>query len=84
MVFAVPVVVLLVMLCVQAAVWYHAANIAQSAAARGAAAGAPRDAGAGSARAEAAQVVADNGATLVAPPVVAVGADEVSVTVTAT
>ncbi len=62
-VITVPVIVLVVMLGVQMAVWYHAANVARSAAAQGASAGAVRDAGSGVARARADQVIAENGAT---------------------
>ena len=50
------------MLTVQAAVWYHAANVAQSAAAQGAAAGAVRDAGNGAAAARAQLVIDESGA----------------------
>lgn len=57
-----PVLILLIMLGVQAATWYHAANVAQSAAAQGAAAGAVRDAGNGAASARAQQVIDESGA----------------------
>ncbi len=57
-----PVLILLIMLAVQAATWYHAANVAQSAAAQGAAAGAVRDAGNGAATARAQQVIDESGA----------------------
>ncbi len=50
------------MLTVQAAVWYHAANVAQSAAAQGAAAGAVRNAGNSAASARAQQVIDESGA----------------------
>lgn len=57
-----PVLILLILLGVQAATWYHAANVAQSAAAQGAAAGAVRDAGNGAASARAQQVIDESGA----------------------
>lgn len=75
-----PFVILMIMLCVQTAVWYHAANIAQAAASNGAAAGAPRNAGAGPARASATSTASDNGAA-VRGVVVAANQNTVTVTV---
>jgi hypothetical protein len=83
-VILVPVLMLLVLLVVQAALWFHTANIAQAGAARGAAAGAPATASAGAAANAAAVTVGENGGRLVGPPVVAVGDRTVQVSVTLT
>jgi hypothetical protein len=64
MVLLVPALMLLVLLVVQGALYYHAANVATAAAERGASAGAIYRAPAGSAASEARHVVSDNGAQL--------------------
>lgn len=81
MVVLVPVMFLLALVVVQGALWFHAANVAESAAARGAAAGSVVSGGAGSASAAASMVVSENGGRLAGPPSVAVGADRVVVDV---
>ena len=78
----VPVLMLLVLLVVQASLWYHTANVAQAGAARGAAAGAPAWASAGSASEAAVRTVGENGGHLVGQPVVVVGDRTVQVSVT--
>ncbi len=78
----VPVMIMLVMLGVQMAVWYHAANVAQSAAAQGASAGAVANAVPSAGVARAAAVVAENGASLVGRPGTGGGFDQVTVRVT--
>jgi Flp pilus assembly protein TadG len=60
-----PVVLLLVLVSVQAALWYNAAQLADSAAADGAAAAARYAAGTGAGSAAVAQFVADAGGRLV-------------------
>lgn len=75
----VPVLFLLALLVVQSALWFHAANIAESAAAQGAAAASPREASAGAASAAAMRVVDDNGARLLGSPSVSMAADAVTV-----
>jgi hypothetical protein len=60
----VPVLMLLVLVGVQSAMWFHAANVAQVAAARGAGVGSAAGGGAGAATSEAQSVVSDNGASL--------------------
>ena len=77
----VPVLMLLVLLVVQAALWFHTANIAQAGAARGAAAGAPVSASARAAAGAAVLTVSENGGHLVGPPIVAVGDRTVQVSV---
>ncbi|MGD9701904.1 MAG: TadE/TadG family type IV pilus assembly protein [Acidimicrobiia bacterium] len=77
----VPILVLLVLLVVQAALWYHTANIAQAGAARGAAAAAPATATAGSAISAATQTVLDNGGRFSSAPAVDIGDRTVTVVV---
>ena len=64
MVLLVPALMLLVLLVVQGALYFHAANVATAAAERGAFAGAIYRAPAGAAAAEARRVVTDNGGLL--------------------
>jgi hypothetical protein len=77
----VPALMLLILLGVQSAMWFHAANVAQVAAARGAAAGSVRGGGEGAAVAESRLVVLDNSATA---SVVTAGVSDDTVTVTVT
>lgn len=80
-VVVVPVLVLLVMLVVQAALWFHTAHVAQAGAARGAAAGAPYTASAATAASAALRVVVENGGRPVASPTAVVTDRLVEVTV---
>jgi hypothetical protein len=80
-VLVVPVVLLLTLIGVQAALALHAANVASSAAAQGAAAGAARDASLEQAREVAAATVAELGGRIADPPLATVVADEVVVEV---
>ena len=73
MVLLTQVVLLLVLVSVQAALWYHAAQLADSAAADGAAAAARFAAGTGAGEAAIAEFVADAGGQLVAAGVSADG-----------
>jgi Flp pilus assembly protein TadG len=68
-----PIVLLLVLMSVQAALWYHAAELADSAAADGAAAAARYAAGTGAGSAAIAQFVAESGGRLVSATVSADG-----------
>jgi len=68
-----PLVLLLVLVSVQAALWFHAAQLADSAAADGAAAAARYAAGTGAGEAAVAQFVADAGGQLVSSSVSADG-----------
>jgi TadE-like protein len=77
----VPVLVLLVLLVVQAAMWFHVANIARAAASRGAAVGSLREASAADAARTASDVVADNSAALATAPSVSIDAGDVVVSV---
>ncbi|MCU1366872.1 MAG: hypothetical protein JWL72_102 [Ilumatobacteraceae bacterium] len=63
-----PLLILLVLLGVQSAIYFHAANVAAAAASQGAAAGAPMNAGTGAAVAAAAQTLHDLAATGMAAP----------------
>ena len=76
-----PILLLLVLLVVQVALWYHTGNIAQAGAARGAAAGAPATATAGAAMSAATQTVLENGGLITSAPVVDLGDRIVVVTV---
>ncbi len=67
-VLLVPAMFLICLLAVQAALWFHAGNVAESAASRAALAGAGRDGTVGAAHAVARHEVAANGGTLVADP----------------
>ncbi|MCU1395612.1 MAG: putative rane protein [Ilumatobacteraceae bacterium] len=58
-----PLLILLVLLGVQSAIWFHAANVASAAASQGAAAGAPLGAGAAAAQDAASQTLHDLGST---------------------
>lgn len=66
----VPAMFLTCLLAVQGALWFHAGNVAGSAASRAALAGAARDGTAGAAQAVARQVVASDGGTLAGDPLV--------------
>ena len=79
-----PLLILLVFLGVQSAIYFHAANVASAAASQGAAAGSPAGAGAGEAMAAATQALSDLGATGGAAPSVTAGADFVRVTIEVT
>jgi Flp pilus assembly protein TadG len=68
-----PLVLLLVLVSVQAALWYHAAEVADSAAADGAAAAARYAAGTGTGTAAVAQFVAESGGRLVSASISADG-----------
>ena len=76
-----PILMLLVLLVVQAALWYHTGNIAQAGAARGAAAGAPATATAGTAMSAATRTVLDNGGQFTSAPTVDLGDRMVAVSV---
>jgi Flp pilus assembly protein TadG len=76
-----PLLIFLVVLGVQTAIYFHAANVASAAASQGAAAGAPLGSGAGDAEAAARQTISDLAATAGASPVAAESTDFVSVTV---
>ena len=76
-----PVLILLVFLGVQAAIYFHAANVAAAAAAQGAAAGSPLGAGAGAAETAARQTLADLDGTGASPPVASESLDFVTVRV---
>lgn len=80
-VILVPIMFLLTLTVVQAALWFHAANVAEAAASQGAAAGSFRHASPGGASAAASAVVAENGAELQGGPVVATSAEQIVVTV---
>ncbi len=77
----VPVMFLLALVVVQSALWFHAANVAEAAASRGAAAGSFREASASGAGNAATIVVAENGAQIVGAPAIALDAQEVVVSV---
>lgn len=81
-VILVPVMFVLCLAVVQIALWFHTANVAESAAARGAAAGSYLRAGAADAAAAAMAVIGDNGAVVRTAPTVDIGTDRVSVSVT--
>jgi Flp pilus assembly protein TadG len=76
-----PVLILLVFLGVQAAIYFHAANVAAAADSQGAAAGAPLGAGPDAAVAAAQQTVADLDGASVGAPSVSAGGGFVEVTV---
>ncbi len=77
----VPVMFVCCLLSVQAGLWFHTANVAASAASRGALAGSGRDASTAAALAAVTAAVADNGGALVGAPAVTRNATEVAVTV---
>jgi len=76
-----PILVLLIFMGVQAAIYFHAANVAAAAASQGAAAASPRAATASDAAAAAQQLIADLGGNPAGPPVVSETDGFVSVTV---
>jgi len=76
-----PILVLLIFMGVQAAIYFHAANVAAAAASQGAAAASPRAATAGDGAAAAQQLIADLGGNPAGPPVVSEADGFVSVTV---
>ncbi|MCU1398982.1 MAG: hypothetical protein JWN62_2091 [Acidimicrobiales bacterium] len=63
-----PLLILLVLLGVQSAIYFHAANVASAAASQGATAGAPMNAGAGAAVSVAAQTLHDLAASGASAP----------------
>ena len=63
-----PLLILLVLVGVQTAIYFHAANVASAAASQGAAAGAPMNAGSGAAVAVAMQTLHDLAATVASTP----------------
>lgn len=77
-----PILVVLIFLGVQAAIYFHAANVAAAAASHGAAAASPRAAGAGDGAAAAQELVADLGARQAGPTSVSESDGYVTVTVT--
>jgi Flp pilus assembly protein TadG len=76
-----PLLILLVFIGVQSAIYFHAANVAAAAASQGAAAGSPLGAGAGDAESAARQTLSDLDARGAAALSVESGADLVRVTV---
>lgn len=82
LVVIIPAIVLLLLIGVQAAVWFHAAHVATAVAARGAAAGSVVGGGAGTASSAARDLASDLGADLVGAPSVSVGDRTISVRVT--
>ena len=76
-----PILVLLVFLAVQAALYFHAANVASAAAAQGAAAGSRVDSGAESANIAANRTLRELGARPSAAPLVQLSAIDIVVTV---
>ena len=76
-----PILILLVFLGIQTAIFFHAANVASAAAAQGAAAGSRRGAGAGEAISAADQTLADLGVSTRASATSSGGANVVTVTV---
>jgi TadE-like protein len=81
LVVLVPVLLLMVLLVVQAALWYHTANIARASAARGAGAGAPISADASVAGEAALATAVENGGRVVSAPAVAIDSRTVKVVV---
>lgn len=82
LVIVIPAIILLLLIGVQAAVWFHAAHVATAVAARGAAAGSVVDGGAGMASRAARELAADLNADLSESPTVVVSDRTVSVRVT--
>ena len=76
-----PILVLLIFLGVQAAIYFHAANVAAAAASQGAAAASPRTAASSDGATAAAELIADLGSEPTGPPLVEQTAGFVSVTV---
>ena len=76
-----PLLILLVFLGIQTAIYFHAANVAAAAASQGAAAGAPIGASPNDAAAVAGQTIADLQGDAVGAPVVSSGGGFVEVTV---
>ncbi len=81
MVIVTPILILLLFLGVQAAIYFHAANVATAAASQGAAAVSPISAGTGDAIEAAQRTVADLGAHAASLPVVTEAGDYVVVSV---
>ena len=75
-----PVLVMTILLAIQGAIYFHAANVALAGAARGAAAASPRSASPQVAAVATAQAVAEMGGELATAPAIEVTADEVRVT----
>ncbi len=71
-----------ILLAVQGAIYFHAANVALAAAARGAAAAAPESGTANGGESAAARAVAELGGDLASPPIVEIDAASVRVTAT--
>ena len=76
-----PILIILMFLGVQAAIYFHAANVAAAAASQGAAASSPSARGADSAVAAAQRTVADLGGHTSRPPMVAIDGNFVVVSV---
>lgn len=81
LVILMPLLILLVFLGVQTAIYFHAANVAAAAAAQGAAAGAPQRAGTTNAADVAASTVSDLDGHTSGPPIAAESNGYISVTV---
>lgn len=81
LVLLVPAMLLVLLLGIQASIWYHAANVASAAAAQGAAAAAPSDVPAATGGATARQTVIALGGRLIGEPAASRGLDRVTVTV---
>ncbi|MEO7398313.1 MAG: TadE/TadG family type IV pilus assembly protein [Ilumatobacteraceae bacterium] len=77
-----PILVALIFLGVQAAIYFHAANVAAAAAAQGAAAASARSAGEGAGTTAATLTIRDLGSTSIGAPVTQAADGYVSVTVT--
>ncbi len=76
-----PLLILLVFLGVQTAIYFHAANVAAAAAAQGAAAGAPQRSGTTNAAEVAASIVSDLDGHTSGPPIAQESSGYISVTV---
>lgn len=76
-----PILIMLMFLGVQAAIYFHAANVAAAAASQGAAASSPSTTGANSAMAAAQRTIADLGGHSAHPPIVALDGNFVVVSV---
>lgn len=81
LVIVIPVVIMILMLGVQAAVWFHAAHVATAAASRGAAAGSARHGTVGDAVSAASSMADDLHADLIREPDASVTSEQVRVTV---
>jgi Flp pilus assembly protein TadG len=76
-----PILIMLVFLAVQAALYFHAANVASAAAAQGAAAGSRVNSSAAAANAAINQTLQDLGSRPAGTPIVQISASEIVVTV---